>query len=424
MSLDSVAPRYGFVQSSTVARAVRLGAAPSQHRRSSPAIRPQLNPHLPENSPDADAQAHSQRVVAHIREEIGRNGGFMSLARFIELALYAPSLGYYVAGTHKFGASGDFVTAPELTPLYGSAVARQIENILDASQSDDILEFGAGSGKLAAALLAALTTRRASRLRYRILEPSPSLRALQHSALAAFTTAADVEWVDRLPANFAGVALMNEVLDAVPAHVIARRGDVWFERGVTINDQLAIAERPLADTSLQTLATARFPPDGDYVSELNPAAEALVATTVSSMARGALLIIDYGFPRREYYHPDRREGTLVGHLRHRVHADPLLWPGLSDLTAHVDFTAIAEAGERAGGRLEGFASQASFLLGCGILDQLAQRGAPDSSEFLREASAVQTLLSPAEMGDLFKVMLLARNIDCTFLAVNDMTRRL
>jgi SAM-dependent MidA family methyltransferase len=382
-------------------------------------------PDISAMEPDLDAQAHSERVVAHIRQEIGRNGGFISLARFIELALYAPSLGYYVAGARKFGAGGDFVTAPELTPLYGSAVARQMENILDASQSDDIFEFGAGSGKLAAAVLASLAARRPSRLRYRILEVSPSLRALQQATLAPFATTANVEWIDRLAPSFAGVALMNEVLDAVPPHVIARRNGTWFERGVMIRDgRLAIDERPLADTSLRALAIARFPADGDYVSELNPAAEALVETTVSSMTRGGLLIIDYGFPRHEYYHADRREGTLVGHFRHRVHADPLRWPGLSDLTSHVDFTAIAEAGERGGARVAGFSSQASFLLGCGILDQLTQRGAPDSNAYLREASAVQKLLSPAEMGDLFKVMLLARNIDCAFLAVNDMTRRL
>ena len=375
--------------------------------------------------PDADARAHAERVVAHIRAEIERNAGFIPLARFIELALYAPSLGYYVAGTRKFGASGDFTTAPEMTPLYGSAIARQIENILAASESLDILELGAGSGTLAASLLTALGARSASRLRYRILEVSPPLRAMQQATLAPIAKVADFEWIETLPTNFAGALLMNEVLDAVPPHVIVRRNDVWLERGVALeNDRLAIDDRPLTDAKLRALARARFPAEGDYVSELNPAAEGLVGTAVSHIRRGGLLIIDYGFPRHEYYHSDRRDGTLVGHFRHHVHADPLLWPGLSDLTSHVDFTSIAEAAEREGARVAGFSTQASFLIGCGILDLLAQCGAPDSKEYLREASAVQTLLSPSEMGDLFKVMLLTRDVECAWLAVNDMTRRL
>jgi SAM-dependent MidA family methyltransferase len=206
--------------------------------------------------------------------------------------------------------------------------------------------------------------------------------------------------------------------------VIARRGDAWLERGVTMRDgALAWDERPLADARLQALARARFPASGDYASELNPAAEALVATLASRLARGAILVADYGFPRGEYYHPQRNGGTLVGHYRHRVHADPFLWPGLSDLTAHVDFTAMAEAGERAGLRVAGFAPQASFLLGCGFLDRLRESGSPASVDYVRAASAVQKLLSPAEMGELFKVLLLARG-DVPFLALADMTHRL
>jgi SAM-dependent MidA family methyltransferase len=162
----------------------------------------------------------------------------------------------------------------------------------------------------------------------------------------------------------------------------------------------------------------------DYVSEVNPAAEALVATIVQRVVSGGLLVLDYGFPRHEYYHPDRREGTLVGHYRHRVHADPLLWPGLSDLTAHVDFTAIANAGTRAGAHVAGFATQASFLMGCGILDLLAASGAPDSADYLRAAAAVQRLLAPSEMGELFKALLLTRGIDCPLLALTDMSQRL
>jgi SAM-dependent MidA family methyltransferase len=186
-----------------------------------------------------------------------------------------------------------------------------------------------------------------------------------------------------------------------------------------------MTERPLDDPRVRAMAVARFPADGDYVSEVNPAAEALVATIARRLGAGSVLIVDYGFPQREYYHPQRRDGTLVGHYRHRVHADPLLWPGLSDLTAHVDFTAMAAAAERSGLRVAGFATQASFLLGCGLLDLLGADGATDSIDYLRAASAVQTLVSPAEMGELFKALLLVRgDAVSTSLAVTDMSDRL
>jgi SAM-dependent MidA family methyltransferase len=375
--------------------------------------------------PDAHAREHSARVVARIRDEIARSGGFIPFARYMEIALYAPTLGYYVAGARKFGAAGDFVTAPESTPLYGAALARQLAAILAATGGREIVELGAGSGALAASMLDALA---ALPVHYRILEVSPELRARQQATLGTrvATGAARVEWLDRLPPAIDGVVMMNEVLDAVAPRLVARRAGAWFERGVTWRDDaFRFDERPLDDAPVRALATARFPPDGDYLSEVNPAAEALVTTIARRIATGALLIVDYGFPRHEYYHPQRSEGTLVGHYRHRVHADPFLWPGLSDLTAHVDFTAMAEAGERAGLQVAGFATQASFLLGCGLLDRLRAVGPPDSADYLRAAAAVQKLVSPAEMGELFKVLLLARGEPgWRSLAVADMTHRL
>ncbi|HET8875678.1 MAG TPA: SAM-dependent methyltransferase [Casimicrobiaceae bacterium] len=378
--------------------------------------------------PGADARAHSARVLAQVRDEIDRAGGFIAFSRYMELVLYAPALGYYVAGARKFGEAGDFVTGPELTPLYGAAIARQLAPILEESRARDIVEFGAGSGALAASLLDALALHGASPSRYRILEVSPQLRAAQRSTIATCAPAAltRVEWIDRLPDAIDGVVVMNEVLDAIAPRLVARRDGAWFERGVTlVDDALAWDERPLDDARLEAVARARFPADGDYTSELNPAAEALVTTIGRRIASGALLIVDYGFPRHEYYHPQRNTGTLVGHYRHRVHADPFVWPGLSDLTSHVDFTAMAEAAERAGLQVAGFATQASFLLGCGILDLLRDVGAPETSAYLRAASAVQKLLSPAEMGELFKVLLLARG-DAAWrsLALADMTHRL
>jgi SAM-dependent MidA family methyltransferase len=307
-------------------------------------------------------------------------------------------------------------------------MARQIAPILAATRSRDIVEIGAGSGALAASLLEALAREGAAPPRYSILEVSPDLRAQQRGSIDAAVggAAARVEWLDRLPAAIDGVVVMNEVLDAIAPRLIARRGGAWLERGVAWRDgAFAWDERPLGDARVKSIAGARFPPEGDNESAVNPAAEALVATIAQRVAAGALLVVDYGFPRHAYYHAQRRDGTLVGHYRHRVHADPFLWPGLSDLTSHVDFTAVAEAGERAGMRVAGFSTQASFLLGCGILDRLQALGAPEGAGYLRAAAAVQKLVSPAEMGELFKVLLLARGEDdWRPLALVDMAHRL
>ena len=382
---------------------------------------------LPE--PDADARAHSARVVVAVIDAIAKAGGFLPFDRYMQLVLYAPGLGYYVAGARKFGVAGDFVTAPELTSLFGAALARQLAPVLGATGAREIVEIGAGSGKLATDLLRSLAAGSAAPSRYRIVEVSPDLVERQRATIARFAPehAHRVEWLQKLPDRVDGAVVMNEVLDAVPPSIVARAGNEWFEEGVVARDggTLALARRPLSDTRLIALATGRFPA-GDYASELNPAAEALVEDLAHRLAGGALLAIDYGFPRAEFYHPQRTGGTLMAHYRHRAHGDPLRFPGLNDLTAHVDFTAIAEAGERAGLTVAGFASQAAFLLSCGLLDRLAAVGAPDSSVYLREAAAVQTLTSPAEMGERFKVLALARSdgIAWPAFAMADMTHRL
>lgn len=383
-----------------------------------------IDPRVP--VPDDEARAHSARVAARVRDEIGRAGGFITFARYMDLVLYAPGLGYYVAGARKFGDAGDFVTAPELTPLFGAALARQIEVVLATTSAREIVELGAGSGALAASMLNALAEAKALPSRYAILEPSPELRARQQATLEALSarSGARIEWIERLPDTIGGIVVMNEVLDAIAPNIVARRDGQWYERGVALADAtFAWAERPLDDAKLLALARARFPDDGDYLSEVNPAAEALVATIAKRVGEGGILIVDYGFPAREYYHAQRASGTLVGHYRHRVHDDPFLWPGLSDLTSHVDFTAIARAGQRAGLRVAGFATQASFLLGCGLLERLRAAGTPGSVDYVRASAAVQKLLSPAEMGELFKMLLLARR-DVPFLALHDVAHRL
>ena len=362
---------------------------------------------LPE--PDAAARSHSAAVADALARRIAETGGWIPLEAYLRFVLYAPGLGYYVAGARKFGAEGDFVTAPELSPLYGEALAVEVAWHL-ARCGGDVIELGAGTGRLAVDLLRGLDGAGALPGRYAILEVSPELRERQRATLArdAPALAARVEWIGTLPARWDGVVVMNEVLDAVPPHVLARREGRWFERGVARRgDGLAIEDRPLAPGALRALGEARFPEGIDYASEVNPAAEALVEDLGRRAGQGAILAIDYGFPRGEYYHPQRASGTLMGHYRHRAHADPLLWPGLSDLTAHIDFTAIAEAGVRGGLSVAGFATQAGFLLSCGILDRLAAVGPPASTDYVRAAAAVQKLLSPAEMGELFKVLALA-----------------
>jgi SAM-dependent MidA family methyltransferase len=365
-------------------------------------------------TPDPDARAHSQRVAERIRDEIATAGGWIPFARYMELALYAPGLGYYAAGATKLGAAGDFVTAPELTPLYGGAVATQVAAILAASGRREVVELGAGSGRLAADVIAGLAARDALPSRYAILEPSPELRERQRATLAREVAPFldRVAWLDALPAAVDGAVLANEVLDAIPVHLVARRDGTYLERGVTAAPPasgvaFAWEDRP-ADGRLAALAASRFPPGGDYASEVNPAAEALVAGVARRLAGGAMLLVDYGFPAAEYYHPQRGTGTLMCHYRHRSHAEPFAWPGLTDITAHVDFSAMAEAGARAGLTVAGFAAQAPFLIGCGILDALAAAGAPESPGYIRAAAAVQKLLSPAEMGELFKALALAR----------------
>jgi len=381
---------------------------------------------LPE--PDLAARDHSSRVMTMVRGEIVRSGGWITFADYMQMVLYAPGLGYYVAGARKFGGAGDFVTAPETTPLFARALAAQVAPVLAATAARELVEFGAGSGALAADLMNALARSGALPSRYAILDVSPDLRQRQRAEIArrAPDHIGRVEWLDALPATFDGAVVMNEVLDAVPPHLVLRRDGAWFERGVACNAKLHWEDRPLADDSLRAAASARFPAAGDYLSEINPAAEALVEDVGRRMTAGAMMIIDYGFPQAEFYHAQRGEGTLMGHYRHHSHADPFLWPGLSDLTAHVDFTAMALAGERAGLQVAGYAPQAAFLLGCGILDLLCEIGEPASVAYLREAAAVQKLTSPAEMGELFKVLALAKGEDIAWpgFAIVDRSHRL
>ena len=372
------------------------------------------SPALPSGlpAPDADQLDHSRRVAAHIAEAIRGAGGWLPFSAFMRLALYAPGLGYYAGGATKFGAAGDFVTAPEISPLFGHALANQFADVL-AGTGGGVLELGAGTGRLAVDILTRLAALDALPDAYAILEPSPDLQARQRQTLASLPPglAARVRWVDALPGEWTGVIFGNEVLDALPVELLARRADRPLRRGVAVDatGRIAWQDEPLAPGPLAAAIDTLFP-DGDYESEINPEAEALTATLARLLKRGMLLWIDYGFPAREYYHPQRNAGTLMCHYRQHAHADPLVLAGLQDITAHVDFTAIARAGLDAELDLAGYTSQAGFLLGCGIVDLLQQAGEPGTAGFLRHSNAVQRLLSPAEMGELFKAIAFTRGV--------------
>ena len=364
-------------------------------------------------APGPDALAHGGRVAAHIAGEIRRAGGWLPFSAYMRLALYAPGLGYYAAGAAKFGAAGDFVTAPEISPLFGHALANQFAEVLKLT-GGGVLELGAGTGRLAADVLTRLAALDVLPDTYAILEPSPDLAERQQRVLRALDPelAVRVRWLDALPAEWTGVMFGNEVLDALPIELLARRGGKHFRRGVALdaNGGIAWRDEPLA-AGTYTAAIDTLFPAGDYESEINPEGEALTETLARILRRGLLLWLDYGFPALEYYHPQRTSGTLMCHYRQHAHGDPLALPGLQDITAHVDFSAIARAGLDAGADLAGYTSQANFLLGCGIADLLQQSGAPGTARYLRHSNAVQRLLSPAEMGELFKVIAFTREVD-------------
>jgi SAM-dependent MidA family methyltransferase len=355
--------------------------------------------------PDAQALAASRALLSRIGAELGAAGNWISFARYMELALHEPGLGYYAAGARKLGAGGDFVTAPELSPLFARTLARQAAQLLEPGEA--VLEFGAGSGALAEALLDALSCP------YLILETSPELRQRQERRLGG-----RVRWIDHLPQRFRGVMLANEVVDAMPVHALAWTNAGILERGVCVNEgQLAWSDRPADGLILahSKELEIEIPPSGRYESELALFARAWMRSLGRFLERGAVLVVDYGFPAREFFHPQRSMGTLACHYRHRVHGDPFYLPGLQDITAHVDFSALARAAAEAGLETLGYAGQAQFLVNCGITDLLAQENPDDPKRYLPAASAAQKLLSPTEMGELFKVLAVGRGVDAPLL---------
>lgn len=349
-----------------------------------------------------------------MQDQITEARGWLSFARFMETALYQPGMGYYTAGARKFGAAGDFVTAPEMSALFGHTLANQVAQWMAAS-APFVLEVGAGSGRLAADLLQALDARGMAPSRYYILDVSADLRARQFDTIASACPLLleRVTWLDQLPNEFSGVVIGNELLDALPVHLVTWGADSITEKGVTLGTDGSFKweERPAAGALLVEAEAIRkqCPVAPGYSSEIGLAVSAWAASWGSILQQGALLLLDYGFPRREFYHPQRTGGTLMCHYRHHAHPDPFYLPGLQDITAHVDFTAVISAAHSEGLELLGYTSQARFLFNCGLLDQLA-RMTPGSTDYIRATHAVDKLTSPAEMGELFKVIALGRGI--------------
>ncbi|UCH53146.1 MAG: SAM-dependent methyltransferase [Pseudomonadota bacterium] len=365
---------------------------------------------LPDPSPEQ--QARSAELAGALREEIDKHGP-LPFARFMERALYTPGLGYYSGGHRQFGAQGDFITAPELGSVFARCLARQCAELLSAVRQGDLLEAGAGSGALARDLLLALERLDALPDRYFILELSGTLRARQHATLKARAPHLldRVSWIDTPPADdFHGIILANELLDALPAerfrvtpNGVAALAVGWNGTGFTW------CELPAPDAVNERVGTLALP--HGYTSEVGLQGEAWVRTLGGAVAHGAMLLIDYGFPRAEFYHEQRTQGTLMCHYRQRAHTDPLILIGLQDITVHVDFTAVADAASAIGLDVLGYTSQAAFLTANGLEEIVAESDARNTRAHLDLTTEIKRLTLPSEMGELFKVIALGRGID-------------
>ncbi|MDY6994083.1 MAG: SAM-dependent methyltransferase [Pseudomonadota bacterium] len=380
--------------------------------------------------PTSEAAAHSQRLTALIVEKMRRLGGAIPFAEFMHDVLYLPGLGYYSSGTHKLGAAGDFITAPELSPLFSRCLARQCQQILTHLQDGVILELGAGSGIMATEMLKELQQLDCLPREYFILEVSAELRQRQQATLQKHVPnlLERVHWLECLPSQkLKAIVLANEVLDAMPVQRFCLEADDVLEFYVDYEHpqfvwKLCSTTNPQLRAAVEALRPQL--PIG-YVSEMNLALPAWIQALADSLALGIVLIIDYGFPHQEYYHPQRHQGTLMCHYRHHVHSDPLNFIGLQDITAHVNFSAVAEAALAAGLYVEGYTNQANFLLACGLPALLAAYDSRDTQTYLQLSQQAKTLVLPSEMGELFKVIALTQHIDIPLLGfVQDEKSRL
>lgn len=377
--------------------------------------------------PHPDAVALNQRLTTRIKQAINEAGGAIPFVDFMNKALYTPSLGYYSAGFQKLGAKGDFITAPEISPLFSQCLAKQCSQVLRVCDEGVILEFGAGSGIMAADILKELECLNCLPTRYFILEISADFKWQQQKTIRTQVPHLfdRVQWLDTLPSEpLQGVVLANEVLDAMPVHRFRLDEQEVSELYVslaTLNNSPSETSfvwqlSSIRDESLRDAVEALRPtlPVG-YVSEMNLALPAWIQSVADILATGMVLLIDYGFPSREYYHPQRDQGTLMCHYRHHSHDNPLILLGLQDITAHIDFTSVAEAALTAGLQVSGYTNQANFLIACGLPDLLSTLNPDDTESYLRQAQQAKALILPSEMGELFKVIALTRDLDMPLL---------
>lgn len=374
-----------------------------------------MSNHSPFSTPDPLAIERHKKLCQHIREEIETAGGFISFARYMELALYTPHLGYYMAGARQFGKSGDFVTAPDISPLFSHCIAKQCQSILAALPKSDILELGAGAGTLAKTLLLELEKSSHLPQHYFIFEISPALREYQYQILKTHCPhlLSRITWLTHLPQSFTGVIFANEVLDALPVHCFQVEAEGIKEKCVTYHDQKFVwqIKAPTAPQFTERLLETRAPEIPGYESEINLMLPEWITALGHSLKEGVILLMDYGYGRREYYHPDRTTGTLQCHYQHRRHADPLIFTGLQDITAHVDFTTVVESAVSAGLTLAGYTTQVSFLLACGLLDNVEESNTVSIEAQYQQNQAIKRLTLPSEMGEVVKVMGLSKNFD-------------
>jgi SAM-dependent MidA family methyltransferase len=365
---------------------------------------------MPLPEPSADALLASRALESLIKNEIRAHHDWISFARFMDLALYAEGLGYYAGGSSKLGKDGDFTTAPEITPLFGATIGRFALDCFGAEPLR-ILEFGAGTGRLALDVMESLAERGVLVEEYLIVELSADLRERQRELLGGFP---QVQWLSVPPTAFSGLILCNEVLDAMPVHLLVRQQDRWFERGVSLSGERFVFSDRETDAALAAqIPEAHGLPEG-YLTEVHPRQCGFVrmlSDVLKSGGHGLALLIDYGFPAREYFLPQRQQGTVMCHYRHHAHTDPFYLPGLQDLTAHVDFTAVALAAQESGLSVAAYMSQAEFLIAAGLTQLMGQISPEDARRWLTQSQAIQKLTSPAEMGELFKVLLLSQGVD-------------
>lgn len=402
---------------------------------------------LPE--PSADALQHSQKLVARIRDEIESNDGSIPFRRYMEMALYEFGLGYYVAGTHKIGAEGDFITAPEISPLFSQCLAKQCADALKGISIDTpkdtlsndinkgsqnyqktggwVLELGAGSGIMATEILLELERQNQLPEQYLILDLSPDLKQRQKQTLSKHIPHLldRIQWIDQLPENFEGIIIGNEVLDAMPVEVFTQHNEAIYQHHVVWeNDQLREQLKPAKDNLKQAIQALNISHEATpYTSEINPNLLGWFQTLSNCLKSGIILLIDYGYPRKEYYLSERKKGTLICHYQHLVNEAPLFYPGLQDITASVDFTAVAEAADAAGLSTSGFTSQAAFLTNAGLEEYFLRALETNPKDQYRLAQQVRTLSLPSEMGERFKVIALSKNIQQSLLGFSTLDQR-